>query len=205
MHLRVHLRAVRDPAVARLRLDQLQQLVAHLRRAFAHPAGQVEAVRQRPAHLVAGLRRQRGVVEDRLDAVDARDRAATGRQAVRRDRDAVAVRVARLHGVFEHQPVAARAPDVVRLAGLRPHRQPERGRPQRRIHQHPVAEGHRDLDLLALPVGVSVDRLRHHRHRGRRQRQDREPGLRNGRVKAQAKAGVTVSAPVEFLPGPVKL
>ena len=82
MHLRHHRRAVRDPAVAGLRLDQLQQLVAQLGRALADAAGQVEAVRQGPVHLVAGLRRQRGMGQDRLarrwHRRSRRPRAATG-------------------------------------------------------------------------------------------------------------------------------
>ena len=86
-----HQRAVRDCAVAGLRLDQLHQLVAHLGRAAADAAGQRQ---RRPVHLVAALRRQRAVVENRLRAIGAIDDrgARRERQTVRCDLDAVAVR-----------------------------------------------------------------------------------------------------------------
>ena len=127
--------------------------------------------REYPVDVTCRVRRDRVMAElHRPVACGRSDRAPAGsRQRVRRDRDAVGVRVALDHGVFEDELRAARAPGVARLGGLRadldPDLGPDRGR---RGYRHRFGE--RDLHADHVPDRVDLRSARedgeaHHRRR----------------------------------------
>ena len=119
------------------------------------------ADRTRAVHLVAALRARFRMVEVRRRGVGhARDRAVLGFPVAAADQcpvlvpdpDAVGVLLAGRHGVAERQRLRARAAQKRRALGASRVQHEVRGG----SGADRLAEGHRDLDRLARPVGVGL-------------------------------------------------